>query len=76
MLQYYNQKETWGNNSKRQATKARFVEEFNQRNDKKHPFHREKWAKKHLPKHGVSLIELLRSMVFLGRVHCTQLDFS
>lgn len=24
VLQYYNQKETWGNNSKRQATKARF----------------------------------------------------
>jgi hypothetical protein len=25
-----------------------FVEEINQRNDKKHPFHRGKWAKKAL----------------------------
>lgn len=53
-----------------------FVEEINQINDKKHPFHRGNGLKKHLPKHGVSLIELLRRMVFLGRVHCTQLDFS
>jgi len=45
-LQYYNLKEKWENNSDRRRQKSVLVEEFNQRNDKKRPFHRGKWAKK------------------------------